>query len=70
MKAMIWKSILRHPEIELALVELFRKSSQPRYLALAAFLFTNVPLKAIWQEDLLRKIIEIKNQGAVENISN
>jgi uncharacterized protein len=26
-----------HPEIELALVELFRESSQPRYLALAAF---------------------------------
>jgi DUF1680 family protein len=26
-----------HPEIELALAELFRESSQPRYLALAAF---------------------------------
>jgi len=60
------------PEGELALVELFRESSQPRFLALAAFfadqrkprkvnlpvqLRSSAPLKAIWQEDLLGKII-------------
>jgi DUF1680 family protein len=30
-------SVPSHPEIELAQVELFRESSQPHYLALAAF---------------------------------
>ena len=65
-------------ESELALVELFRESSQARTLALAAFFVdqrcqetmnlavqirSSASLKAIWQEDLLGKITGIKPKG-------
>ena len=62
-----------HPEIELALVELFRESSQPRYLALAAFFLGQRGWAMmihsalfVWQEDILGKIIETNAQGTVE----
>jgi hypothetical protein len=71
-------AVAEYPEGELALVDLFRESSQPRYRALAAFftgqcgprkvnfaarIRSSAPLKAIWQEDLLGKTMGIRAQG-------